>query len=93
MKSGKAGIRWQVSLKVEMPIPTSIFINPRDCEGPSVDRKFEFMTIGQPANDDPWVEYHVGMCKLHIYTVAIAFNPYDNHGYRCNSWIHPDRRV
>ena len=83
-------LRWQVSPEVETIIPTFIFINPRDCEGPSLHRETEFSVVA----NDLWVGYRVVMFKLHIYTVVIAFrNPYEKHGYRCNGWLHPDRRV
>ena len=55
-------LRWQVSTEVESIIPTFIFINPRDCEDPSLHRESEFITP-HPAANDPWVEYHVGMFK------------------------------
>ena len=78
-------LRWQVSTQEERIRPTSIIINPRDCKHPSVDRESE--SIPRQANM-PWVEYYVGMWKLHIYTVATeSFNAYDSHGYRCNGWL------
>jgi len=89
-------LRWHVSMEVETIRPTSIFISPRDCEGPSLHRESE--SIPPPPSSlgrshVPCVEYHVGMWKLNIYTVAIGFrNDYDNHGYRCNGWI-LDKRV
>ena len=64
-------LRWQVSPQVESIIPTFISINPRDCEDPSLHRETKFIPR-QAGADDPWVEYHVGMWKLHIYNVAIA---------------------
>jgi len=81
-------LRWQISTQAESITPTCIFINPRDCEGPSLHRESEFIRPPQDAvleAHEPWVEYHVGMLKLHIYTVANAsWNAYDKHGYRCN---------
>ena len=61
---------WRVSTEEEIIIPTSIFINPRDCEDPSFHRESEFITHCEA--NDPWVEYHVGMWHCHICTVAKA---------------------
>ena len=80
-------LHWQVSTEADTIFPTSIFINPRDCEGPSLYRESEFIHVPSFVHV-PWVDYHVVMFKFHIYTVGIAFrNVYHNHGYRCNSWI------
>ena len=79
-------LRRQVSTQPETIFPTSIFVNPRDCEGPSLHRESEFTP--PLAAHEPCVEYHVVMFKLHIYTVATAaWNAYDKHGYRCNGWL------
>ena len=53
-------------------------INPRDCEGPSIDRESEFTLIAAIV---PWINYLVGMFKVHIYTVAVAWwdGWYDSH--------------
>jgi len=75
------GLRWQVGTEVDITIPNFIFINPRDCEDPSVDRESEFITP-PPGVNDPWVDYHVGIRKLHIDTVATApWNVHDSHGW------------
>jgi len=76
------GICWQVCTEVETKIPTSIFINPRDCEDSSVDRESELIPP-PPGVNDPWVQYHVGMWKLYIYTVVAktASNKEDSHGW------------
>jgi len=48
-------LHWQVSPQFEIIIPTFIFINPRDCEDPSLDRASEFIPNPVVVND-PWVE-------------------------------------
>ena len=61
--------RWHVSTQFElMTRPINIIsISPRDCEGPSVHRDTAF---ARGAND-PWINFHVGMWKLHILTTFI----------------------
>ena len=50
--------------------------NPRDCDGPSVDRESEVKHSVPPRlaphEDDPWVDYLVVMVKVHIHTAAKA---------------------
>ena len=78
-------LRWQVSTQPETINPTSIFVNPRDCEGPSLHRESEFMPPNDVAAYEPCVQYHVVMFKFNIYTIATAgWNVYYKHGYRCN---------
>jgi len=54
-----------------------------DCENPSVDRESvspAVVTDPAPATHVPWIDYHVGMWKYHIYTVDSALsNEYDSH--------------
>jgi len=90
-KVRNAVIRWQVSPEEELTRPTfpppilflSLHRCPCDCEGPSVDRESEFTLPTAAVANDPWVEYHVGMWKLHLNTVAIvaSWNGDDTHGY------------
>jgi len=72
-------LRWQVSTQVETNKPTAISISSGDCEGRSADRETEFTPTAIVANVS-WVDYHVGMRKLHNPNVAFAlFNDYDDH--------------
>ena len=72
---------WHVRTDFDLSRPTSIFINPRDCEGRSVDRETEFTAANAPRTaKESWVDYHVGMWKLHNHNVACApSNAYDDH--------------
>ena len=64
-------LRWQVSTQFESTLPTStIRSGACDCQCPSVDRETECIPLPLVANDGPWIDYHVGMWKLHIQTVA-----------------------